>query len=190
MIKRCNFSTYNIKIQFFRLCQCIQFQLNIKSTSIFIENALQKLIKEFNCFVMLSFSGLSIHPFCNKVKRDPLETECTEDRTSVALCNLVEHQEKLPLMYRNFDSIPHVTPGRESYYGGSVSLADYCPYIQEFTWRSRNVIVRGSHCQYIENNPSECKQFLIWIRLDQNYNEFMTSTVHIQVQIIRIIQLT
>merc|ERR1719430_2085424 len=27
--------------------------------------------------------GLSIHPYCNKVKRDPLETECTEDRSSV-----------------------------------------------------------------------------------------------------------
>ena len=24
--------------------------------------------------------GKSIHPYCNKVKRDPLETECTEDR--------------------------------------------------------------------------------------------------------------
>ncbi|XP_068085914.1 leishmanolysin-like peptidase [Anabrus simplex] len=103
----------------------------------------------------------SIHPFCNKVKRDPLETECTEDRSSVALCNLVKHQEKLPLMYQNFDSIPHVTPGEEAYYGGSVSLADYCPYIQEFTWRSKNVIVRGSHCQYIENNPHREKNFAL-----------------------------
>ncbi|KAJ8880904.1 hypothetical protein PR048_017377 [Dryococelus australis] len=45
-------------------------------------------------------SGQSIHPFCNKVKRDPLETECTIDRSSVALCNLVGHQEKVPLMYQ------------------------------------------------------------------------------------------
>ena len=41
------------------------------------------------------------------------------------------------------------------HYGGSVALADYCPYIQEFTWRSNNVVVRGSHCAYIENQPSE-----------------------------------
>lgn len=41
----------------------------------------------------------------------------------------------------------------EGYYGGSVSLADYCPYIQEFTWRSKNIIVRGSHCQFADNNP-------------------------------------
>lgn len=57
---------------------------------------------------------------------------------------------------QNFDSIPHVVPGREAYYGGSVSLADYCPYIQEFTWRSKNVVIRGSHCQYAENNPRTC----------------------------------
>ena len=25
-------------------------------------------------------AGKSIHPYCNKVKRDPLETECTDDR--------------------------------------------------------------------------------------------------------------
>ncbi|KAG8291644.1 hypothetical protein J6590_055212 [Homalodisca vitripennis] len=89
--------------------------------------------------------GKSIHPFCDKVKRDPLETECTDDRSSVALCNLVEHLSPLPTHYQNFDSIPHVKEGREGYYGGSVSLADYCPYIQEFTWRSKNVVVRGSH---------------------------------------------
>ena len=41
------------------------------------------------------------------------------------------------------------------FYGGSVALADYCPYIQEFTWRSNNVVVRGSHCMYEENNPSK-----------------------------------
>jgi leishmanolysin-like peptidase len=48
------------------------------------------------------------------------------------------------------------------YYGGSVALADYCPYIQEFTWRSNNVVVRGSHCRYSENNPSknECSHFV------------------------------
>jgi leishmanolysin-like peptidase len=104
-----------------------------------------------------SSRGASIHPFCNKVKRDPLQTECTDDRTSVALCNLVAHETKLPQLYQNFDYIKYVEPGTEEYYGGSVALADYCPYIQEFTWRSKNVIVRGSHCQYAENNPSKSK---------------------------------
>lgn len=45
-------------------------------------------------------SGKSIHPFCDKVKRDPLETECTDDRSSVALCNLVEHLTPLPTHYQ------------------------------------------------------------------------------------------
>lgn len=110
---------------------------------------------------MKSSKGASIHPFCNKVKRDPLHTECTEDRTSVALCNLVEYKEDLPKIYQNFDSLEYVEPGNESYFGGSVSLADYCPYIQEFTWRSNNVVVRGSHCRYPENNPRPDKNFAL-----------------------------
>lgn len=110
---------------------------------------------------MKASRGFSIHPFCNKVKRDPLQTECTDDRTSVALCNLIEHKEELPKIYQNFDSIQYVESGKEGFYGGSVALADYCPYIQEFTWRSQNVIVRGSHCQYTENNPNPDKNFAL-----------------------------
>lgn len=105
--------------------------------------------------------GEPVAPFCAKVKRDPLETECTYDRNSVALCNLLEHSEPLPRMFQNFDEIAHVPAGREDYYGGSVSLADYCPYIQEFTWRSKNVVVRGSHCKYTENNPLRDKNFAL-----------------------------
>ncbi|XP_055381355.1 leishmanolysin-like peptidase [Condylostylus longicornis] len=106
-------------------------------------------------------SGRSIHPFCSKVKRDPLQTECTNDRNSVALCNLVRHEYELPRQYQNFDHIKHVPRGQEGYYGGSVSLADHCPYIQEFTWRSKNIIVRGSHCQYQDNNPKPEKNFAL-----------------------------
>lgn len=102
-----------------------------------------------------------IHPFCTKVKRDPLQTECTDDRNSVALCNLVRHDKPLAKEYQNFDTIPYVASGEEEYYGGSVSLADYCPYIQEFTWRSKNVVVRGAQCQFEENNPKEEKNFAL-----------------------------
>lgn len=58
-------------------------------------------------------------------------------------------------MYQNFDFISNVPEGDEEYYGGSVTLADFCPFIQEFTWRSKNVVVRGSQCQFEDNNPSE-----------------------------------
>ncbi|XP_059490130.1 leishmanolysin-like peptidase [Neocloeon triangulifer] len=105
--------------------------------------------------------GLSIHPYCNKVKKDPLETECTDDRSSVALCNLVEHSGYLPTKYQNFDAIPHISQGSEGKYGGSVALADYCPYIQEFSWRAKNVVVRGSHCYFEENNPQPEKNFAL-----------------------------
>ncbi|CAK9806829.1 Leishmanolysin-like peptidase [Anthophora quadrimaculata] len=120
-----------------------------------------KSCKEWISSKSSRLSGKSIHPFCNKVKQDPLQTECTDDRSSVALCNLIKYQQALPKKYQNFDSIPHVPPGEEQYYGGSVSLADYCPYIQEFTWRARNIVVRGSHCLYEENNPHPDKNFAL-----------------------------
>ncbi|KAL7730250.1 hypothetical protein ACLKA6_016516 [Drosophila palustris] len=105
--------------------------------------------------------GRSIHPFCSKVKQDPLQTECTDDRNSVALCNLIKHDFELPKVYQNFDSLNNIKSGEEGHYGGSVSLADHCPYIQEFTWRSKNVIVRGSHCRFVENNPKPEKNFAL-----------------------------
>ncbi|XP_014219740.1 leishmanolysin-like peptidase isoform X2 [Copidosoma floridanum] len=120
-----------------------------------------KSCKEWIVQKSSKFFGKSIHPFCNKVKRDPLQTECTDDRSSVALCNLIEYPEPLPKQYQNFDSIPNVPRGREEYYGGSVSLADYCPYNQEFTWRANNTIVRGSHCLYEDNNPHPQKNFAL-----------------------------
>lgn len=52
------------------------------------------------------------------------------------------------------------------HYGGSVALADYCPYIQEFTWKSKDVIIRGSHCQFGENSPGLCWKkisCLVWL---------------------------
>lgn len=55
---------------------------------------------------------------------------------------------------QHFDEIPDAEPGTEGNYGGSVSLADYCPYIQEFTWRYRSVAVRSSRCSFRDNNPS------------------------------------
>lgn len=64
-------------------------------------------------------------------------------------------------MYQNFDFINNVPDGDEEYYGGSVTLADFCPFIQEFTWRSKNIVVRGSQCQFEDNNPSKWLKILI-----------------------------
>lgn len=84
-----------------------------------------------------------------------METECTDDRNSVALCNLIRHDVALAREYQNFDTITHVPNGEEEFYGGSVSLADHCPYIQEFIWKNKSVAIRGSQCQFEDNNPSE-----------------------------------
>ncbi|KAJ6224326.1 hypothetical protein RDWZM_002871 [Blomia tropicalis] len=103
----------------------------------------------------------SIHPFCDKVKKDPLQTECTDNRDSVALCNLREYDEMLDKEFQNFDYIPNVRNETLGYYGGSVALADYCPYIQEFTWKLNDEIVRGSKCSFSENNPLPEKNFAL-----------------------------
>lgn len=113
----------------------------------------------YNPFSCLNYSEQHLHPYCNRVKRDPLETECSEDRNSVALCNLVQHTYPLPELYQNFEFIPHISQSEIPYYGGSVALADFCPYIQEFTWRSDNIAIRGSNCLYEENNPRKFSFF-------------------------------
>lgn len=105
--------------------------------------------------------GESIHPFCDKVKKDPLQTECTENRDSVALCNLREYEHEVEMKFQNFDAIPSVKNESLAFYGGSVALADYCPYIQEFTWKLNDEIVRGSKCSFSENNPQPEKNFAL-----------------------------
>ena len=51
-------------------------------------------------------------------------------RSAVALCNLKRFNYELPSIYQNFDKIPDVNGSELGMYGGSVSLADYCPYKQ------------------------------------------------------------
>lgn len=105
--------------------------------------------------------GESIHPFCDKVKKDPLQTECTDNRDSVALCNLREYEQKVEQLFQNFDYIPNIKNESLPLYGGSVALADYCPYIQEFTWKLNEEVVRGSKCSFTENNPQQEKNFAL-----------------------------
>ncbi|XP_053622576.1 leishmanolysin-like peptidase isoform X6 [Plodia interpunctella] len=100
-------------------------------------------------------------PFCERIKGNPLRTECSSRRDAVVLCNLVRHDNVLPRVYQHFDILPNVPPGDEAHYGGSVSLADYCPYLQEFTWKHKSVLVRGSRCSYEENTPKTDVNFAL-----------------------------
>ncbi|KAL4708348.1 hypothetical protein ACJJTC_016450 [Scirpophaga incertulas] len=105
-------------------------------------------------------------PFCERIKGNPLRTECSPHRTAVVLCNLVRHDTILPRAYQHFDLLPNVPLGDEAHYGGSVSLADYCPYLQEFTWKHKSVLVRGSRCSYEENTPKTDVNFAL-----ENYGQ-------------------
>ncbi|XP_047522811.1 leishmanolysin-like peptidase isoform X3 [Pieris napi] len=100
-------------------------------------------------------------PFCERIKGEPLRTECSPRRNAVVLCNLVRHDNILPRQYQHFDTLPNVPSGDESHYGGSVSLADYCPYLQEFTWKHKSVLLRGSRCSYEENTPKTDVNFAL-----------------------------
>ena len=37
--------------------------------------------------------------------------------------------------------------------GGSVILADYCPFMQQVSWSINNDVVRDSKCIFEENKP-------------------------------------
>ncbi|XP_076455819.1 leishmanolysin-like peptidase [Babylonia areolata] len=96
----------------------------------------------------------SIYPYCRRVKRGELWTDCTHNRHAVALCNLVEYAGPLPEQYQYFSEhqLQGVKPGQENRYGGSVMLANYCPYLQEFSWTSQRRTIRGSSCLMKENS--------------------------------------
>ncbi|RUS77878.1 hypothetical protein EGW08_014352, partial [Elysia chlorotica] len=109
---------------------------------------------------ILHLKGESIHPFCDQVKRGELWTHCAHNRHSVALCNLVEYQNNMPAKYQYFNQIPGVPDNNVGRYAGSVQLADYCPYLQEFSWTDdANKPVRGSNCQDVQNNLATDSNF-------------------------------
>ena len=72
------------------------------------------------------------------------ETKVTNFKTSIipihfiaiGSCNLVQFEQELPPLYQNMVQVPGIDAKKLGTIGGSVMLADFCPYIQEFTWRS------------------------------------------------------
>ena len=100
-----------------------------------------------------------IHPFCDNVRQGVLQTDCTRNRNAVAFCNLQEFTAPLPVHNQYFRSLPGIHPTDVNRYGGSVSLADYCPYLQEFTWKDGKRTIRDSRCSMQENNPQPLLNF-------------------------------
>ena len=83
-----------------------------------------------------------------------IQTTCTADLTSVGSCNLVEYSQDLPEIYQNFKSVAGVEEESVARMGSSVTLADFCPYVQEFTWRGGGSEEgRGTTCDDPDNAP-------------------------------------
>lgn len=95
------------------------------------------------------------YPFCQDIMLSTTtKTTCTFDATAVGSCNLVQFSSDLPPMYQNFDFLEGVEDVAKV--GGSVTLADFCPYIQEFTWKSEDTTKsRGTRCEDLSNQPNE-----------------------------------
>ncbi|KAK3085374.1 hypothetical protein FSP39_002374 [Pinctada imbricata] len=70
------------------------------------------------------------HPFCDTVRQGRLRTDCTRNREAMAFCNLAEFQSPLPEQYQYFTSLPGIPSYRVDRFGGTVTLADFCPYLQ------------------------------------------------------------
>ncbi|XP_048752274.1 leishmanolysin-like peptidase [Ostrea edulis] len=101
-----------------------------------------------------------MHPYCKQLRQGMLRTDCTRNRKAVAFCNLVEYSGPIPPEYQYFTSGSGVQwSGDFRRLGGSVELADYCPYLQEFIWRENDVNVRDSRCFLPGNVPKPSLNF-------------------------------
>lgn len=83
------------------------------------------------------------------------------------LCNVFEYsllsylQTCYYYFFQYFKSVPGVPEKDVGRYGGSVSLADYCPYLQEFVWKQDNNYIRGSRCALVQNTLDPSQNYLL-----------------------------
>ncbi|XP_058888399.1 leishmanolysin-like peptidase [Acipenser ruthenus] len=90
-------------------------------------------------------------PFCDALRSNPLQLTCRQDQMAVAVCNLQKYMNNIPAEYQYFDGIPGIPFQDFPYYGGSVEIADYCPFNQEFSWHLSGEC--SSNCKIAENQP-------------------------------------
>jgi len=104
-------------------------------------------------------------PFCNSLMQNAEKTFCTEDRESVGSCNLVVFSQNIPDIYQNFDAVDGVDRRDIEKVGSSVTLADFCPYVQEFSWRGGGSgdedEQRGTRCENRANAPDVDNNYAI-----------------------------
>ncbi|KAM4863808.1 leishmanolysin-like peptidase isoform X2 [Urocitellus parryii] len=82
-----------------------------------------------------------------------------QDQRAVAVCNLQKFPKPLPPEYQYFDELSGIPTEDLPYYGGSVEIADYCPFSQEFSWHLSGEYQRSSDCRILENQPEIFKNY-------------------------------
>ncbi|NXR98726.1 LMLN peptidase, partial [Oxylabes madagascariensis] len=79
-------------------------------------------------------------------------------KTSCTLAS-VQTVSLLYFVLQYFDNLNGVPAEELPYYGGSVEIADYCPFSQEFSWHLSGEFQRSSDCRIIENQPDPTKNY-------------------------------
>ncbi|XP_043929619.1 leishmanolysin-like peptidase [Protopterus annectens] len=100
-----------------------------------------------------------VSPYCDTLRTNPLQLTCRQDLKAVAVCNLQKYTERLPHDYQYFDYLDGVPHQDLSLYGGSVEIADYCPFSQEFSWHLSGEFQRSSDCRIPENQPDPDRNY-------------------------------
>ncbi|XP_004675196.1 PREDICTED: leishmanolysin-like peptidase isoform X1 [Condylura cristata] len=100
-----------------------------------------------------------LSPYCDTLRSNPLKLTCRQDQRAVAVCNLQKFPKPLPQEYQYFDELSGIPAEDLPYYGGSVEIADYCPFSQEFSWHLSGEYQRSSDCRILENQPDLFKNY-------------------------------
>ncbi|XP_076974178.1 leishmanolysin-like peptidase isoform X2 [Tamandua tetradactyla] len=100
-----------------------------------------------------------LSPYCDTLRSNPLQLTCRQDQRAVAVCNLQKFPKPLPQEYQYFDELSGIPAEDLPYYGGSVEIADYCPFSQEFRWHLSGEYQRSSDCRILENQPDLFKNY-------------------------------
>ncbi|EHA97814.1 Leishmanolysin-like peptidase, partial [Heterocephalus glaber] len=103
--------------------------------------------------------GQALSPYCDTLRSSPLQLTCRQDQRAVAVCNLQKFPKPLPPEYQYFDELGGVPAEDLERFGGSVEIADYCPFSQEFSWHLSGEYQRSSDCRILENQPEILKNY-------------------------------